>query len=85
MRKIGPRELMQLEDRLAPDEGKLVFSREDVAIAIADFYNSYFIPSLRKDVKNGREVKQLYRYLEPIDESGLPEIRAGAKRHLIWP
>lgn len=70
----GTSELSRLQGALPPEAGRLVLTKDDVAMEIVEFYRQYLGESLRKDLKTG-VLKELYVYVEPNDDSRLDRAR----------
>jgi hypothetical protein len=67
-------ELTRIQERLPPEAGKLVITKDDAAAEISEFYRLYFGESLRKDLETAVG-KDLFIYIEPNDEARLESVR----------
>ena len=55
-------EMRQLESRLPPGEGKLLFAKEEVAADISGFYRKYMRNPLKSDIEKGASDRRLAAY-----------------------
>src|SRR2546428_13571802 len=65
-------EMRQLESRLPPGEGKLLFAKEEVAADISGFYRKYMRNPLKSDIEKGASDRRLAAYFS------LKELRPSA-------
>ncbi len=68
--------MRQLESQLPPGRGKLVFSREEVAKVISDFYKNHLRQPLKTDIERGGVGQELTRYFSSDEFSKVPRINA---------
>ena len=61
-KKAEVEELRELESQLLPREGKLIFSKKEVAKELSDFYRNYMTKPLQSDLARGADSKALARY-----------------------
>src|SRR5437867_10644286 len=82
-KKAEVEELRELESQLLPGEGKLIFSKKEVAKELSDFYRNYRTKPLQSDLARRADSEALSRYfnikeLEPrpkvIRESGAEKL-----------
>ncbi len=96
-KKAEVQELKELETQLLPREGKLIFSKKEVAKELSDFYRNYMTKPLQSDLARGADSEALSRYfnikeLEPrpkvIRESGTEKLyeedKKTASELLTW-
>jgi len=55
-------ELKELGSQFLPEEGKLIFSKKEVAKELSDFYRNYMTKPLQSDLARGADSKALARY-----------------------
>src|SRR5438132_429757 len=75
-------ELKELESQLLPGEGKLIFSKKEVAKELSDFYRNYMTKPLQSDLARGADSKALARYFnaEELDRGLKARRESGAER-----
>ncbi|TLY16474.1 MAG: hypothetical protein E6K86_04055 [Thaumarchaeota archaeon] len=61
-KKTEVEELRELESRLLPGEGKLIFSKKEVAKEPADFCRDFMTKPLQSDLARGADSEALSRY-----------------------
>src|SRR5713226_3208556 len=66
-------EFKELETQLLPGEGKLIFSKKEVAKELADFYRNYITKPLQSDLARGADSEALARYFN------IEELKHGLK------
>jgi len=73
-RYLDFRTFKELESRLPPGYGKLLFTAEEIAQDISDFYRRRVRHPLKRDIDGGR-VRELWKYLLPQEIEKLPSSR----------
>ncbi len=68
------RTLRELESELPHGDGKLLFTAEEIAQDISDFYRRRVRHPLKRDIDGGR-VRELWKYLLPQEIEKLPSSR----------
>ena len=71
---LGLRTLRELESELPHGDGKLLFTGEEIAQDISDFYRRRVRHPLKRDIDGGR-VRELWKYLLPQEIEKLPSSR----------
>jgi len=67
--------LRELESSLKPGQGKLLFSKEEVALDISEFYRKHYKRPLETDVDSGVTGRELSRYFSIEEIKRLPYVR----------
>jgi hypothetical protein len=73
--------LTSLESSLRGTGDRFLLSAERVAAEVAEFYTGVLLPSLKGDLAKG-EVQPILKYIEPFDESFLPDWRSASAAEL---
>jgi len=76
---IDIKELALLESQLAPRQGKLLFSKEEIAADISQFYKRYIGRPLREALDRGATGRELSRFFTLEEIKRLPAIQAVGK------
>ncbi len=67
--------MRELESQLPPSGGKLVFSEEEVASSISEFYKNYLRLPLKMDMERGAVGRELAKYFSSQEFTQLPDVR----------
>ena len=74
-KKTEVEELKELESRLLPGEGKLIFSKRDIAKELSDFYRNYMTKPLESDLARGADSDALSEYFNIKELESRPKVR----------
>ncbi len=75
--------LKELEAQLPPRSGKLLYSRDEAALDIVNFYKRYLRDPLRKALENGAAGRELTKYFSRDESDRLPDIRVVGERKFL--
>lgn len=76
---IDIKELAVLEAQLAPRQGKLIFSKEEIAADISQFYKRYIGRPLREALDRGTSGRELSRFFTREEIKRIPHTRSVGK------